>query len=452
MQQQHLHDWRTFLVSKGATKEAKSPAPLGDAYPMQPWPAAMAVAPLPLPDEAPGELFAPQPSQVPVPMLKKKPISEELGFGVAGGQLSCLAGDPGQNWVMSQPDARTCERDVSGFSPCVDKGGPVANMNLKQLLVASDNFEPSPSDFDTTASDQEDLQANVDDGSVEDNRDKKAARRPSWRSNGSDTVETLSHMVENRRHKIISEEETHHHSKLHKIAHKCEWFGCIAFTLASLVMFGNWARHINEEVFVSTFFVTAIAASAYLTKATIGDFIIGGTRVPVARYLDWVTTTPLMLYEICHLGHAPFHTTMMVVGCDILMLSFGIVSALISWERHKGLKHVWFIMSSIFYILMVVTLHVDVGHGSAMGQPDQVQNLFAQLEWLTVITWSFFPFVVVLGRAHFKVISRDVEDILLMILDVTAKIGMEGFIVASCSGGGCSGTDGSSDGKGDYAH
>ena len=43
------------------------------------------------------------------------------------------------------------------------------------------------------------------------------------------------------------------------------------------------------------------------------------TRVPIARYIDWMTTTPLMLYEVCHLGGASTSTMMIIVGCDILM-------------------------------------------------------------------------------------------------------------------------------------
>ena len=37
----------------------------------------------------------------------------------------------------------------------------------------------------------------------------------------------------------------------------------------------------------------------------------------------------LMLYELCHIGHAPAYVTMMIIGCDIMTLSLGICSAVI---------------------------------------------------------------------------------------------------------------------------
>ena len=49
--------------------------------------------------------------------------------------------------------------------------------------------------------------------------------------------------------------------------------------------------------------------------------------VPIARYIDWIATTPLMLYELCHLGGANFSTTLFILGCDLITLCFGLVSA-----------------------------------------------------------------------------------------------------------------------------
>ena len=64
------------------------------------------------------------------------------------------------------------------------------------------------------------------------------------------------------------------------------------------------------------------------------------------RYLDWIATTPIMLYEVCHLGGADFPTTMMVCGVDVLMISTGIVSAVIPLDRAKL---PWFFMSCVFF-------------------------------------------------------------------------------------------------------
>ena len=79
---------------------------------------------------------------------------------------------------------------------------------------------------------------------------------------------------------------------------------------------------------------------------------------------------------------------------------------------------------------MVVTLHMDVAHGSAAHLSPEVQKLFQDLEILTIVTWSMYPMAVLCGRAHFGWISDDAEDLVICILGVISKIGMEGIMIA----------------------
>lgn len=118
---------------------------------------------------------------------------------------------------------------------------------------------------------------------------RNSLRLLSWRRN-----ETLSRL--------------HGDTTIYYVAWAAEWATCAAFTLAHLVMLALWARHDgNQDSYVTTLFVTAIAAATYFMKAChMGDFEIYGIIVPLPRYIDWLTTTPLMLYEICHIAHASF--------------------------------------------------------------------------------------------------------------------------------------------------
>lgn len=75
--------------------------------------------------------------------------------------------------------------------------------------------------------------------------------------------------------------------------------------------------------------------------------------MPLARYIDWIFTTPLMLYELCHLGGADFSTTLFIIGCDLLTLSFGLVSAFLDRRASSRRMLIWFISAGFFYILMV---------------------------------------------------------------------------------------------------
>jgi bacteriorhodopsin len=260
-------------------------------------------------------------------------------------------------------------------------------------------------------------------------------RQVSLRSNKS-TGSKLSGLLEERRREVQDKYDDHH-SGAARVAWYCEVATCVVFLLAWLLLLVLSFVTTSAASFVTTWFVSGIAAMTYYAKSChMGDAVILGHAVPIARYIDWVTTTPLMLYELCHIAHASTSQTMWVIGCDIAMLVTGIIAALIPWTPHKGKKQVWFAISCGYYVLMVVALQVDVAK-KAKKQTEQVQELFLQLEVLTVIAWSCYPIVCGLGRAHLGLITRPVEDILLCILDVLAKVGMEGFIVLSCINGGC---------------
>jgi len=237
--------------------------------------------------------------------------------------------------------------------------------------------------------------------------------------------------VESRRNVV---QTSQHEWWSYKFAHIVAWIVQILFTLASLVLLALWIRHVHPEAYVVTFFVMSIAAAAYFAKVTgMGDAVIAGRKVPIIRYIDWIATTPLMLFELCMIGGAKKHTTIFIIGCDLMMLVGGIVSAMFVPKAKVMLKYVWFLSSIIFYALMIVALQVDVAQGTVKKRPKDVQMLFSQLEWLTIVSWTGYPIVVLLGRAHAGLISKGMEDALLCILDCISKLGMEGFVIATCS-------------------
>jgi len=216
--------------------------------------------------------------------------------------------------------------------------------------------------------------------------------------------------LEQRRQEVQSSQ---HEWWTYKFAIVVSWVVLALFTMASLLLIVLWARHEHEESFVVTFFVMAIAAMAYLAKVTgLGEAVIGGRKVPVIRYIDWIATTPLMLFELCMIGGAEKHTTILVIGSDLMMLVGGIVSAMLVPKEKVMQKYLWFSISVFFYMTMIAALEVDVAYGTVLDRPADVQRLFSQLSWLTVISWTGYPIVVLLGRAHAGLISKGMEDAL----------------------------------------
>jgi len=281
-------------------------------------------------------------------------------------------------------------------------------------------------------------------------------RRPSY-ANIAASIDTYRSKLEAAPlHDDADYEHGEHGCGKSAITHGIAWVTFGLFTMGAIVLLILWMTLDveNKHAFVGTFFVCSIASCAYFAKCTgMGEIKVMGTKVPLARYVDWVATTPLMLYELCHIGGADESTTLMVVGCDVLMMASGIFSAVVDRNRYPRLMLVWFFIGCLFYGIMLYTLHVEVANGSVLSKPAKVQELFHHLEVLTVVMWSFYPVVVFLGRAQCLLITKDTEDAMLCILDCLSKLGMEGLIVAYCgfivegsggSSGGSSGSDGSS--------
>ena len=65
----------------------------------------------------------------------------------------------------------------------------------------------------------------------------------------------------------------------------------------------------------------------------------------------------------------------------------------------------------------------------ALAQPQAVQDLFQSLTILTSISWSLYPVVVFLGRAECQVITKEMEEFLLVVLDIISKMGVEALII-----------------------
>jgi bacteriorhodopsin len=220
-------------------------------------------------------------------------------------------------------------------------------------------------------------------------------------------------------------------------AHSFAVFTYWLFAMATALILGFILFHDQGPVFVNTFFVMALATIAYRYKCShLAEIKFKGKHVPIVRYLDWLFTTPIMLYELCHIAHADQSTTVLIVGLDVIMLVCGICSAVADAKTHFRVKSQLFIFACVAFALMIYELRTKVARGSAQQQPEHIQDLFSNLETLMIVTWSFYPFAVGLGRAHAGLISTHAEDVLICALDAIAKVGMEGLVLYSVVAGG----------------
>ncbi|MFP4188346.1 MAG: bacteriorhodopsin [Halobacteriales archaeon] len=207
------------------------------------------------------------------------------------------------------------------------------------------------------------------------------------------------------------------------------WLGTAAMLLGTLVFFwlGRSVAVYEQNFFVMAISITVIAAAAYLAMALgMGRVTVGGDEVLVARYIDWLLTTPLILVLLGILARARKSLVATLVGVDIFMIVAGLLGA-IADTLYVSL--VWWSVGSIAYIVILYLL-LGALSDAASKQPDAVAGVYTTLRNLTVVLWSIYPVVWVLGGNAVGVLPAVVDGTVVVALDVFSKVGF-GYILLS---------------------
>jgi bacteriorhodopsin len=179
-----------------------------------------------------------------------------------------------------------------------------------------------------------------------------------------------------------------------------------------------------KTFYAITTLVPAIAFTMYLSMLlgyglTIVPF--GGEEHPIywARYADWLFTTPLLLLDLALLVDADRGTILALVGADGLMIGTGLIGAL---TKVYQFRFVWWAVSTaaMLYILYVLFFGFTKKAGQMSGE---VASTFRILRNVTVVLWSAYPVVWLVGSEGVGIVPLNVETLLFMILDVSAKVG-----------------------------
>ncbi len=204
------------------------------------------------------------------------------------------------------------------------------------------------------------------------------------------------------------------------------WLGAAGMTLGMIVIAAVGFRLPAAERHHATasFFVCAIAASAYTAMATgIGTVMVGGNPVFFARYADWVLTTPLLLLGLLIIGlwkgsaDSGIRNGLMgwVIGADILMIVTGLVASLRIGETDRWL---WYAISCFFFLLVLWAVW-----GPVRQYLGPHKALYGKLLGILTVLWLIYPVLWVLGTEGLDVIGLTGEIAVFAVIDVVAKVG-----------------------------
>ncbi|MFC7044121.1 bacteriorhodopsin [Halobacteriaceae archaeon GCM10025711] len=211
------------------------------------------------------------------------------------------------------------------------------------------------------------------------------------------------------------------------------WLGTAGMSLGTLYFIarGRSVRDVDQQLFfILTIFITSIAAAAYFAMATgfgLTEVTVAGQTLDIywGRYADWLFTTPLLLLDLALLAGANRNTIITLVGLDVFMIGTGTLGAL---EPTPAFRIAWWGISSG---ALLVLLYVLVGElsSTARARPGDVGQLFTTLRNLTIVVWTLYPVVWILGtEGTLGILPLYWETAAFMVLDLTAKVGF-GFLL-----------------------
>lgn len=207
----------------------------------------------------------------------------------------------------------------------------------------------------------------------------------------------------------------------------CLWigFGCM-FVSCLYFLQAAMQRKAKDRTFeMITFFICAIASLAYLAMAAGHGILHNGTRQPLyyARYIDWLLTTPLMLWDLMELAGADGYAIFVACGMDVLMIISGLIGGLVI--RHQ-IRWAFFVFGCVFFCFVVNDLYSYMGtnrFGSG------AQSVYATVTRLTIVMWTLYPVAWILTEGA-DLVSVNTAALLYTVLDVISKC-VFGFLIVS---------------------
>jgi bacteriorhodopsin len=217
--------------------------------------------------------------------------------------------------------------------------------------------------------------------------------------------------------------------------------GCAGMALGAgaIAFLGRRAPQGERHHFIASFTVCLLAAASYFAMANgQGILQVGDRDVFVARYIDWVITTPLLLLGLLMIalpvvtkaGEAGRERNALVagvIGADVFMIATGIIAAL---TLNDTVKYAWYAISCGAFLVVLVVLWGPV-RAAAAAQGTGISSLFQRLAVVLTGLWFIYPVLWLLGTEGTGTLGLTGEIAVFAVIDLSAKVG---FGLLLCTG------------------
>lgn len=202
----------------------------------------------------------------------------------------------------------------------------------------------------------------------------------------------------------------------------------VACMAAGALLFLAWSRDprgVPQYEYAIAAFIPVWSGLAYMAIALgQGSVQVGGEVVHVARYLDWLVTTPLLLLALglTAMFRSPKKDATLLaalVGADVVMILSGLVADL---TRDEALRWVWYgvgcaALLAIFALAWGPLRRTAYAHGADLG------DKYTKVAALLTALWVGYPLGWALGPSGVGYLGPDAETWWFVLLPIASKVG-----------------------------
>ncbi len=204
------------------------------------------------------------------------------------------------------------------------------------------------------------------------------------------------------------------------------WFyvACMAAGALLFVFWSRTPRAVPQYEYVIAIFIPVWSGLAYAAMAfDQGILEIAGKEVYLARYLDWVVTTPLLLIALASTGmfFRPLDKTTIatLVGLDVIMILTGLIADL---TVREGIQWFWYTVGCVCLVLILSIIWGRVRR-EAYAHNKEIGDAYTRVATYFTVFWFCYPLVWALGPSGIGLLGDTTEVALFVILPIFSKVG-----------------------------
>ncbi|MDX1994782.1 MAG: bacteriorhodopsin [bacterium] len=204
------------------------------------------------------------------------------------------------------------------------------------------------------------------------------------------------------------------------------WIYVGVMLLGALIFF-LWSRNpkgVPQYEYLIAMFIPIWSGAAYMALALgQGKIEIDGQIIYVARYLDWIVTTPLLLLalSLTAMYKKPKDVTLIasLMGADVFMIVCGLIADL----SETPIRYIWYGLGVAAFLVIMWLVWVTLNRRVMATQDNRMQQIYRTLAAYLTLFWIGYPLTWLIGPSGLGLVSQEVDTFLFVFLPMFSKVG-----------------------------